>query len=64
MALPTKTDLQKLDWVYLGAPFVQVEAKVLNTERLDWSYLGAPFVAFTDGAAPPDVVFTPIIIWW
>lgn len=45
MPLPSNTDLGSLDIAYLGAPFVQVEAKSLDTETLDVAYLGAPFVA-------------------
>lgn len=53
MALPSNTDLATLDYAYLGAPFVQVEAKSLDSETLDIAYLGAPFVAVGPGAAPP-----------
>lgn len=45
MPLPSNTDLATLDIAYLGAPFVQVEAKALTTTSLDLAYLGAPFVA-------------------
>lgn len=45
MPLPSNTDLAKLDIAYLGQPFVQVEAKSLDTEKLDIAYLGQPFVA-------------------
>lgn len=45
MPLPNSDDLATLDVAYLGAPFVQVEAKDLGTETLDVAYLGAPFVA-------------------
>lgn len=62
MPLPTSADLQKLDWSYGGAPFVQIAAKDLNTANLDWSYLGAPFVAVSTGTAPPVVSFKPIIL--
>jgi hypothetical protein len=53
MALPSNTDLATLDYAYLGQPFVQVEAKSLDTETLDIAYLGQPFVAVGPGAAPP-----------
>ena len=53
MALPSNTDLATLDIAYLGAPFVFVEAKSLDTETLDIAYLGAPFVGVGPGAAPP-----------
>ena len=45
MPLPSSTNLQTLDIAYLGSPFVQVEAKNLDTETLDIAYLGSPFVA-------------------
>ena len=54
MALPSNTDLATLDIAYLGAPFVNVEAKSLDTQTLDVAYLGAPFVAVGPGAAPPS----------
>jgi hypothetical protein len=53
MALPSETDLASLDIAYLGQPFVQVEAKSLDSESLDIAYLGQPFVAVGPGAAPP-----------
>lgn len=54
MPLPSDTDLATLDIAYLGAPFVQVEAKSLSTTSLDIAYLGAPFVAVGPTAAPPS----------
>ena len=54
MPLPSSTDLATLNYTYLGAPFVQVEAKDLNTETLDVAYLGAPFVAAGPATAPPS----------
>ena len=53
MVLPSETDLASLNYAYLGQPFVQVEAKALNTVTLDIAYLGQPFVAVGPGAAPP-----------
>ena len=50
MALPSNTDLATLDIAYLGQPFVQVEAKSLDSETLDIAYLGQPFVAVGPGA--------------
>jgi hypothetical protein len=44
MPLPSNTDLATLDIAYLGQPFVQVEAKSLDTETMDVAYLGQPFV--------------------
>ena len=45
MPLPNKDNLDSLDYVYLGQPFVQVEAKSLSSQNLDIIYLGQPFVA-------------------
>lgn len=53
MPLPTNTDLATLDYAYLGAPFVDVEAKSLDTVTLDIAYLGAPFVGVGPSVAPP-----------
>lgn len=52
MSLPSNTDLNSLDIAYLGAPFVHVEAKPLDTETLDVTYLGSPFVGVGPTAAP------------
>jgi hypothetical protein len=52
MPLPSNADLATLDIAYLGAPFVQVEAKSLSTTSLDIAYLGAPFVAVGPSVAP------------
>jgi hypothetical protein len=46
MSLPNSTNLSTLDYIYLGAPFVQVGAKSgINLNSLDYIYLGAPFWA-------------------
>ncbi len=50
MPLPGNAELTTLDASDLGQPFVQIEAKRLNTELLDIAYLGEPFVA----VGPPD----------
>ncbi len=52
MALPTKTDLLLMGYSHLGSPFVDVEAKALNTVRLDVSHLGRPFVGASGAASP------------
>lgn len=63
MALPTKEDLQKLDYVYWGAPFCQVEAKELNTQTLDYVYYGAPFyAALGEYVAPPTYNITQFMV--
>jgi proline racemase len=53
MPLPSSTDLAKMDIAYLGQPFVQVEAKALDTVTLDVAYLGQPFVAVGPSVVPP-----------
>lgn len=58
MPLPSNTDLAKLDTAYLGQPFVQVEAKSLDTETLDIAYLGQPFVA-----VGPAAVVSGFAVW-
>lgn len=62
MPLPSKSDLQTLDIVYLGQPFVQVEAKSLDTKTLDVVYLGRPFVAKGIGAG--SVVYVKVNGVW
>ena len=52
MPLPNRNNLDSLDYVYQGQPFVQVEAKTsfsIKTKKLDIVYRGQPFVA----ASPP-----------
>ena len=51
MALPTKTDLCLLSTSWLGKPFVQIEAKALQTVELDISWLGKPFVGASGSVA-------------
>jgi hypothetical protein len=51
MPLPNRDNLTSLDFVYLGQPFVRVEATGLSSQNLDIVYLGQPFV----GAAPSNV---------
>lgn len=44
MPLPNSNNLGSLDVVYLGQPFVQVEARRLSSENLNIVYLAQPFV--------------------
>lgn len=64
MPLPSNTNLQTLDYAYLGAPFVQVEAKSLDTETLDVAYLGAPFVAVGPAAVTGLNVYVRVSGVW
>ena len=44
MTLPTKTDLQTMDYSYGGVPFVSVATKAgIDLDTLDYSYAGVPF---------------------
>ena len=55
MALPTKSDLQKLDYSFFGEPYVQVASKSgIELDGLDYSFFGEPFWGVEDGAAPPE----------
>ena len=50
MATPTATDLDSMDYAYLGTPFVNVESKAgQDTNSLDFAYLGQPFVGAVSG---------------
>jgi len=64
MPLPSETDLASLDVAYLGQPFVQVEAKSLDTETLDLAYLGQPFVAAGPAAATGLNVYVNVSGTW
>lgn len=55
MALPDRDNLTSLDVVYLGQPFVQVEAKSLSSQNLNIVYLAQPFVGATAPPSPPNV---------
>lgn len=49
MAIPNKTDLETMDYAYLGQPFVYVAAKTgMNLPSMDYAYLGQPFVVNPD----------------
>lgn len=51
MSLPTKTDLQTMDLVYKGRPFVYITlASTVDTTTLDYPYLGKPVFTVTDPA--------------
>lgn len=64
MPLPSNTNLATLDYAYLGAPFVQVEAKSLDSETLDIAYLGAPFVAVGPSAVTGLNVYVNVSGVW
>ena len=44
MGLPTKTNLETMDYSYGGVPFVSVATKAgIDLDTLDYSYAGVPF---------------------
>jgi hypothetical protein len=46
MALPTKTDLETMDFVFQGQPFVDVPSKpTVDLSTMDWSFHSQPFVS-------------------
>jgi hypothetical protein len=54
MALPNKTDLQTMDYAYLGQPFVNIPARSnIDTTTMDYAYLGQPFVTNPFGGSTP-----------
>ena len=55
MALPTKTNLETMDYSYGGVPFVSVATKAgIALDTLDYSYAGVPFWAvMPSGEEPP-----------
>lgn len=56
MALPTKTELQTMDYAFLGKPFVYVPAKTgMNLPSMDYAFLGQPFVVNPDAPAAGSV---------
>lgn len=45
MSLPQPTDLQTMDYVFQGQPFVSVPARTTNTlATMDYVFQGQPFV--------------------
>jgi hypothetical protein len=54
MALPTRGDLETMDYVYQGQPFVEFPAKdSIDLQTMDYSFQGQPFVRVVGGGAPP-----------
>ena len=52
MAIPNKTNLQTMDYSYMGVPYVQVASKSgIDLDGLDYSFFGQPFY----GAEEPVV---------
>jgi hypothetical protein len=61
MAIPTKTDLQKLDYSCFGEPYVQVGSKSgVELDGLEYSFFGEPFWGVgVDGGASDSVKILP-----
>jgi len=52
MSLPTKTDLQTMDYAFQAQPFVNVPAKsTIDLTTMDYAYEAQPFVANPAAAA-------------
>lgn len=50
MTLPTKTNLETMDYSYGGVPFVSVATKAgIDLDTLDYSYAGVPFWGVSGG---------------
>jgi len=56
MAQVTKTDLETMDFVYQGQPFVSVPAKdEIDLSTMDYVYQGEPFVDGVGGGGAGGV---------
>jgi len=68
MALPTKTDLQTMDYAHRGQPFADVPSKdAVDIKTMDYAYQAQPFVRnYSAGEAlpSPSVILPPQIITW
>ena len=54
MTLPTKTNLETMDYSYGGVPFVSVATKAgIDLDTLDYSYAGVPYWCISGGAPTP-----------
>lgn len=59
MALPTKANLQTMDYSYLGEPFCYVPAKdSISLDGMDYSYLGEPFWAIVTSVVVTSAIKT------
>ena len=63
MALPTKTNLETMDYSYGGVPFVSVATKAgIDLDTLDYSYAGVPFWGLEEaGGDPPSSIINHIM---
>ncbi len=60
MALPTKTDLQTLDYSFFGEPYIQVASKSgIELDGLDYSFFGEPYWGLgVSGGGPQSYTLT------
>jgi len=64
MAYPTPTELETMDYAFLGEPAVSVPAtSAVITITMDYAYLGEPFVV-GDYAANGDITCPIMIAGW
>jgi len=58
MALPTKSDLLKMDYAFQGQPFVEVPAKSgINLATMDYVFQAQPFVGGIALVKKKNVIF-------
>ena len=67
MTLPTKTNLETMDYSYGGVPFVSVATKAgIDLDTLDYSYAGVPFwgLEVSGGEEPPPAGVTKQFMYY
>lgn len=61
MALPVKSDLEKMDYSYLGQPFVNVPAKSsIDLTTMDYAYQAQPFVGNPAASSPAVTIYNAV----
>ena len=64
MALPNSDNLKTMDYVWSGAPFVEMPAKAaIDTKTMDYVWRGAPFVR-NEYVAAGGAKFPTPHLWW
>ena len=57
MALPTKTDLGKMDYAHKAQPFIDVPSKdTIDLKTMDYAFQAQPFVSNPEAAGGGTVV--------
>ncbi|MCK9399606.1 MAG: hypothetical protein M0Q51_06380 [Bacteroidales bacterium] len=65
MALPTATDLKKMDYGFLGEPLVWIASKdSMNLMTMDYGFLGEPFVSNPFGGVIHNIDKANTVSWW